>query len=143
VLTTLRFVGQAPVLAGLGCAVLGHSAGGQLALWAADHMGSLSPNLVVGLAAVTDLEALAAAGAGGSAQARTLLDDGAPGQVHALPERTLLIHGREDDVVPVSHSTRLAGPARVELIDGMGHFAVLDPLREHWPLVVGAIEKAL
>jgi 3-dehydroquinate dehydratase type II len=141
VLTALRSIHQHSELDALSLTVVGHSAGGHLALWGANHMAA-PPDLVVGLAAVTDLEALAIAGAGGSAQARTLLDDGAPGQVDALPGRTLLIHGREDDVVPISHSTRLEGPARVDLIDGMGHFAVLDPLREHWPLIVGAIEKA-
>jgi 3-dehydroquinate dehydratase type II len=140
VLGSLLFIPQVAELSGIPYAVVGHSAGGHLALWAANR--TIGPRLVVGLAAVTDLEALAAAGAGGSAQARTLLGDGAPGQVPALPERTLLVHGHDDDHVPVAHSTRLAGSAKVEVFEGMGHFELLDPVRGHWPLVVSTISTA-
>jgi hypothetical protein len=54
-----------------------------------------------------------------------------------------MIHGSEDDTVPPLHSTRLQDEAVIEIVDGLGHFEVLDPLRVHWPLVVGAIERAM
>jgi 3-dehydroquinate dehydratase type II len=143
VLSALRFASLHPGLADLACVVVGHSAGGLLGLWASGHHRDRRLRLMVGLGAVTDLAALAAAGAGGSSQARLLLDDGAPGQVGAIPGRTLMIHGSEDDTVPPLHSTRLQDEAVIEIVDGLGHFEVLDPLRAHWPLVVGAIERAM
>ena len=75
------------------------------------------------------------------AEARSLLDAGAPASVPALPERTLLVHGEDDDLVPATHSTRLSTEATVEIVPGMGHFPMLDPGREHWPLVVAELGK--
>jgi pimeloyl-ACP methyl ester carboxylesterase len=59
-----------------------------------------------------------------------------------VPEKTLLIHGVDDEIVPTSHSTRLSTGARVEVIPNMGHFPILDPQREHWPLVVAELGKS-
>ena len=53
------------------------------------------------------------------------------------------MHGEEDEIVPVSHSTRLSTGSRIEVVPGMGHFPMLDPKREHWPLVVAELGKAL
>jgi pimeloyl-ACP methyl ester carboxylesterase len=58
-----------------------------------------------------------------------------------VPGKTLLVHGEDDEVVPTSHSSRLSPEARVELIPNMGHFPILDPEREHWPLVVAELGK--
>lgn len=120
--------------------VIGHSAGGHLALWA----GSKRPDaidLIVGLSAITDLVALSKTGASGSEEARGLLDAGAPSEVDAVADKTFLVHGEDDEIVPTSQSTRLSTAARVELIAGMGHFPILDPEREHWPLVVAELGK--
>jgi pimeloyl-ACP methyl ester carboxylesterase len=48
----------------------------------------------------------------------------------------------DDEIVPTSHSTRLSTGARVEVIPNMGHFPILDPQREHWPLVVAELGKS-
>jgi 3-dehydroquinate dehydratase-2 len=142
VLTALEFVGQVPDLSTTVTAVVGHSAGGHLGLWATNRKRSRPVDLTVGLAVVTDLALLADSGGTGSAEARTLLDSGAPEQVAAIPNKTLLIHGEDDDLVPVSHSTRLGDGADVELVAGLGHFDLLDPGRPHWGRVVAALESA-
>jgi 3-dehydroquinate dehydratase-2 len=120
--------------------IIGHSAGGHLALWAA-----LRPRepvaLTVGLAPVTDLQALSSSGGAGSGPASRLLADGAPPAIDGVPEPTLLIHGDADDVVPPEHSTRVAG-AQLNMIPGFGHFELLDPKREHWAIVIDALEAA-
>jgi 3-dehydroquinate dehydratase-2 len=139
VLTVLDFVDQVPELSMMSRAMIGHSAGGYLALWASNRQRARSVGLTVGLAAVTDLESLARSDRAGSAQARELLDSGAPEQVDAGPAKTLLVHGEDDDLVPRSHSIRLGAAAEVEVVPGLGHFEMLDPLGEHWPPVVNAL----
>jgi len=143
VLTAANFVGQVPALSDTTCAMIGHSAGGHLALWAAERSGGRPLALTVGLAAVTDLVSLAGSDGVGSQPASRLIEAGAPKQVGAVPGKTLLVHGADDDVVPVSHSTRLGSDARVELVKELGHFEMLDPRRAHWPLVVEALNATL
>jgi hypothetical protein len=98
---------------------------------------------MVGLAAVTDLELLADTDGAGSAPAHELLDRGAPAQVDAAASRTVLVHGQDDDLVAVTHSTRLDGTGDVELVAGLGHSEMLDPTREHWPPVIEALHSML
>jgi acetyl esterase/lipase len=126
---------------GLPLTVIGHSAGGHLALWAGARRAA-GIDLIVGLAPITDLSTMAESDAVGAPDARGLLEAGAPPSVGAVPEKTLLIHGVDDEIVPTSHSTRLSTGARVEVIPNMGHFPILDPQREHWPLVVAELGKS-
>lgn len=142
VLMALDFTRHLGAVAHLPEAIIGHSAGGHLGLWAAgrrrDQVG-----LVVGLAAVTDLAAMASSGGVGAMDARELLDSGAPARIGAVPGKTLLIHGEVDDIVPVAQSTRLEDTARVEVIAGLGHFALLDPTQEPWPISVDTLRENL
>jgi acetyl esterase/lipase len=124
--------------------VFGHSAGGQLALWAtARKDGAVRIGAVCAQAAVCDMVA------GGNA-ARQLMG-GAPDEV---PERyaqadpmqlvplgvpILLVHGAADATVPVKRSRRFAEAARaagddVQLIEPNpgGHRAHVDPRSEAW-----------
>jgi 3-dehydroquinate dehydratase-2 len=127
---------------GLPLILAGHSAGGHLALWAGGRRGE-AVDLIVGLAPITDLQEMAKAGAVGAPDARRLLAAGAPSTVGGVPEKTLLLHGEIDEIVPTSHSTRLSTDARVEVIPKMGHFPILDPDRDHWQLVVAELGKTL
>jgi 3-dehydroquinate dehydratase-2 len=140
VLTAFDHVSRDETLRSLPIFLLGHSAGGHLGLWAGGRRAE-EVGLVVGLAPVTDLSAMAASDAVGAGEARGLLDSGAPPRSGPVAGKTLLVHGEDDEIVPVSHSTRLAGEARVEVIPGMGHFPLLDPKREHWQLVVEELGK--
>ena len=141
---------------------VGHSAGGQLALWLAARRGPpagaqgagavVVPNAVVALAAVSDLAASSRLGLDGDAAAE--LVGGRPDRV---PERyavasplarlplgvpVLLVHGDADDRVPVAMSREYAGAARaagddvrLEVIPGAGHAELIDPRSGAWGVV--------
>jgi len=153
-------------LAGLGdprldlgrAVVVGHSAGGQLALWAAARPGlpagapgagpRVALGAILGLAPVTDLSAAGAV-------ARTLLG-GSPREV---PERfaqadplrrlpppvpTLVVHAADDATVPVGDSRRYVAAARarggdVTLVEPRagGHRAVIGPGTPAWAAAAG------
>jgi acetyl esterase/lipase len=145
------------LLTGLGVAVssttvTGHSAGGHLALWLANEPVRL--DRVVGLAPVGDLRAAAAAHLGDDATQAFL--GGEPGDV---PERydaadpvtrlvnrpdceVIVVHGKQDDVVPVTNSRGLKAAhsfVRLHELDGVEHYGVIDPLSPAWPVVRAAI----
>jgi acetyl esterase/lipase len=140
----------------------GHSAGGQLALWAGGRHrlpagavgagGSVRPTAVVSLAGVCDLAGAARANTGEGA-----VPDLLGGMPDDVPERyavasptalvplgvpTLLVHGDADDRVPVEQSRRYAARARaagddVELVElpGVGHREVIEPAGAAWRAV--------
>lgn len=140
VATAARFVPQLPgIETGSPVVLLGHSAGGYLALWASGHSGP-QPLASIGLAPVTDLEMLAGSGAAGSREASALLAGGAPPRP-APAGPSVLVHGTADDLVPIAHSRSMEGAATVHEMQGMRHFAVLDPARDHWPLLVSALDS--
>jgi 3-dehydroquinate dehydratase type II len=137
----LDHVRQMPETQGVIPSIIGHSAGGHLALWAATRAPAATVELTVGLAPITDLSALAGAHGPGSGEAQRLLSSGAPPTLEA-PPHTLLVHGEDDDVVPVVHSSRLAETARVELFPALDHFDLLDPTKKHWSTVFAALGNA-
>lgn len=128
------------------CVVVGHSAGGQLALLAAG-MGAVSA--VVSLGGVCDLAAAARAGLGdgaaiefarGTPEERPEAYDSAD-PVRRLPVGipVLLVHGDADDRVPIEHSRRyarlaqaLGDPCELVELGGVGHFELIDPRTEAW-----------
>lgn len=116
-------------------AVLGHSAGGHLALYAAAEGGV---DAVVGLAAPSDLEARPGpevhALMGGAPDAvPDRYAAGSPIRRVPLGAPTLLVHGTRDDVVPPRRSTDFATAARaagddVTLVEpDADHRQVVDP----------------
>ncbi len=136
-------------------AVVGHSAGGHLALWCASRhllraadVGSgplVGPALVVSQAGVVDLSEAAHHNLGDGAAQEFL--GGTPEQVPDTyrvaqpilePERTYLVHGSQDDKVPLSQSVQAAKSSGSELaiIDGADQFDVIDPNHEAWAVVM-------
>jgi pimeloyl-ACP methyl ester carboxylesterase len=127
--------------------LIGHSAGGQLALWAArEHPVARA----VSLAGVCDLEAGADAGLGNGAVLEFLGADpdadlyAAASPVARLPlgVPSLLVHGDADDVVPIEQSRtfRAAALAAGDACDlqelpGGDHFEVIDPSGRAWPIL--------
>lgn len=128
--------------------VAGHSAGGQLALWAA--AACPAPGLVrtVGLAAVADLMLAEALGLGsgavraflgGPAASRPDLDPARGPQVRS---HVVLVQGTQDRVVPATLArSYAAGHPGTDLVEvtGAGHFAFIDPRSAVWPAVVRAL----
>ncbi|WP_221584771.1 S9 family peptidase [Microbacterium sp. G2-8] len=127
--------------------VAGHSAGGHLAILAAERVRFAR---VVSLAGVLDLAACAADGlsndaAGeflGSADAETVR--AADPMQQAVPSVDIaLVHGDLDGDVPVEYSTRYAtrrDDITLALLPGAGHFAVIDPEDPSFAAVVDAVE---
>ncbi len=135
-------------------ALVGHSAGGHLALWAAGRMcareaqpSRVRPRAAVGLAPVADLARAHDLRVGGEVVAELL--GGSPREcperyraaspIEMLPLRVrqLLLHGTADDVVPIDLSRRYLRAAEAagdaaELIElpGVGHMEYLDPASE-------------
>ena len=150
-------------------AVVGHSAGGHLALWAAGRAAlpaaapgahpRVVPRGVVGLAPVADL--LGCHRAALSAGAARLLVGGDPGEVperweradpmrgvgHGLP--VLLLHGLDDTDVPVAFSRRYRDAAAaagdpVELVTpAIDHMSLIDPEGPSWEIARRWLVRAL
>jgi acetyl esterase/lipase len=131
--------------------LLGHSAGGHLAMWLALRSGRpIAPRVrrVVALAPVADL----------CAGHRRDLDDGAVaalmgGSPEDLPAAyaaadpagmlpgdvpLTVLHGDRDRQVPVQMSRALRGVDYTEL-PGVEHFALIDPVSPTWPAVLAAL----
>jgi predicted alpha/beta hydrolase family esterase len=112
--------------------LIGHSAGAYLALWAHKRQPAL---VCVGLAAVTDL---------------TLVDDVAPANklvvaggppTLEIPQRSVLFHGLDDNEVSPDHTRRVEQDTETHLLEGVGHFNILDPERPHWETVVSTLDR--
>ncbi|GIU84180.1 MAG: hypothetical protein KatS3mg008_0955 [Acidimicrobiales bacterium] len=150
--------------------VVGHSAGGHLALWAAKRSDlppgapgaspKVVPKAVVALNPITDLAAAAEANLGGGAVQQLM---GGPPSAHperyalASPSRLLplpvpqrLFHATRDPVVPVEQSRRFVAAAQtagsdavlVELDDST-HFDVIAPDRPSWKKVESLLKQIL
>lgn len=148
--------------------VVGHSAGGQLALWAGSraslpstcrwHADDIQVTGAVVLAPIADLRRAAELGIGNDAVTNFL--GGAPTEIpddYALTDPSLLspsvpvrlLHGPDDELVPVELSERYAahlsdtGVADWEFtkVDGAGHRSWGDPSSAAWPAVTGAVDS--
>jgi len=127
--------------------LVGHSAGGQLALWA----GKQAQLPVVALAPVSDVRESAARTGPDGPPARFMAPehfaDGSPLELLPLGVPQLVIHGTEDESVPYEMSQRYveaaAGEAELVTLEGCGHFEPIDPLSSEWPQVRSAIERFL
>ena len=138
-------------------ALVGHSAGAQLALWVAarGRRGEVHPALVVGLACIADLEEARDRRIGGGSVARLLeveddLVEASPRARVPIGVPQLLAHALDDNVVPPSQTTAYAEAARaagddvaVLMFENGGHFAVLDPAGSGWSTVAGDLVSRL
>jgi len=133
--------------------VLGHSAGGHLALWLAGEMGDLAG--VVSLAGVASLRLASEMGLGGQAvreflgatprEAPDVYRSADPeGRPSAVPR--VLIHGTADDRVPIALSREYVrlrqgdpGPVKLVELPGGDHFDVVDPQSRFWDVVLGEV----
>ncbi len=128
---------------------VGHSAGGHLALWLA---GRRRVTAAVSLAGICDLQAGAKLGNGA---AQDFMGDATPDgwrdadPIQALPTGvpTVLVHGRNDDVVPVAQSrayhrgARTAGDDCTLLEADCGHFEPIDPRSPVWASILEELAR--
>jgi len=144
----------------------GHSAGGQLALWAAGRGGlpegspgadiAVAVRGAVSLSGVVDLEEADRIGLGADATARFLAGHweeekeryrcSSPMALLPLGVPQALIHAGNDRVVPSSMSedyqiraTELGDSARYRLVDGISHRELIDPTKEGWTTAVSEL----
>lgn len=132
---------------------LGHSAGGHLAVLAASRRDPVvAVTAAVSQAGVLDLAAASRDDLGGGAVARLL----APESVVRAADPTALvpvsvpvrcIHGRSDDVVPLSQSTDYVdratasgGDAELVVVDG-DHFTVIDTGSTAWTATLRLLDE--
>lgn len=139
--------------------LVGHSAGGHLALWAAVQSETAAQSgadagagiaAVVALAPVADLvmaEELDLDGGavrdflGGAASERQDLD---PKRLRASGVEVVVLHGTRDGRVPfeVSASYAQAHPeARIVRLEDADHFALIDPESKAWPVLLGEVRR--
>jgi acetyl esterase/lipase len=123
---------------------LGHSAGGQLALWSASREDPRVPvRRVVAQSAVCNLAATGEPGwellGGTPEQVPDRYAAADPMRLLPLGVPTLLVHGADDETVPVARSRRYAEAAaaagdEVELIEPTpgGHRVHIDPRSDAW-----------
>jgi 3-dehydroquinate dehydratase II len=135
VLTAIDFSPQLGGPGGGPLVVVGHSAGGYLGMWAATRSAA-DVTLGVWLAPVVDLEDAVTSQAELSYESGLLLDAGAPSPADPGVIPTIVVHGEDDDIVPVRHSKGLASARGLDLhlVEG-GHFDLLDPTKPHWEWV--------
>lgn len=139
--STLRYQGQSEA-----AILIGHSVGGQLAL-----LNSNFADAVVGLAPVTDASKVHAESLGDGAAMEYFGDspagipaiyhDASPIQAPPPSVPTLLVHGFNDDRVPLEHTREyldsLAGHVLPEQMihRSLDHFEIIDPQQHHWQAV--------
>jgi len=131
-----------------GYVLMGHSAGGQLALWAASTLNPVRLRGVVALAPVADLLMADQRRLGdGAVQAfigggvRNDLD---PAHLPASIAPVTLVHGVNDTVVPISvtESYFSAHPtAHFHRVDHCGHYELIDPQSDPWHVVTTELSR--
>lgn len=144
---------------------VGHSAGGQLALWLAAR-GDATPagrttspaplrlRGVVSLAGITDMRKFGPRCGGAAAKFLGGSPDEVPERykqtspVELLPARVpvRLVHGAADAVVPVelgreyeAAARRVGGDVELAVVEGAGHFELIAPGSSAWPAVRAAL----
>lgn len=149
--------------------LMGHSAGGQLALWAATRrqaeinglfVSSEAPlpvSGVVSLAGITDLAAYGGAPGGCNASVTPLLGGTAADQpqryravspIERVPIQTSvrIVHGELDPIVSPEQSRAFrtrdraaGGTAELDVVPGAGHFDLVAPRSDAWSAVLRAV----
>lgn len=118
--------------------ILGHSAGGHLALLAGsddDLVKRANINGVIGLAAITDIAEYAKGSNDCQAAVPEFMGglpvDNQQSYLAANPAnkklhpKTFLLHGSEDQIVPLEQATQSG--IKLQVIDGAGHFDMIHP----------------
>jgi acetyl esterase/lipase len=175
VVTAVNFVRKVAADHGLDAgrvSVLGHSAGGQLALWLAAYAEYSGPKFglpdlampirsVVALAPITDLPTFSQGGEYCNRAVAPYLG-GTPDSVPdryafaspstlAIPRMPIyLVHGERDPHVPplqsityVRAAVASGGQVSLESIEAAGHFDLIAPFSAAWPRVLAVIQTAV
>jgi acetyl esterase/lipase len=140
----LEFLDELP-LEPTSVVLVGHSAGGQLALWATKR----AQLPVVALAPVSDVRDSVQRTGPNGVPARfcggSRFEELSPLELLPLGVRQVLVHGTADESVPYAMSARYVeaagGEAELVTLEGTGHFELIDPQAREWPRVLQTIES--
>ena len=138
--------------------LIGHGSGGHLALQAAAGIREVPIAAVAALAPIGDLQAAHDAGVGnGAVEAfmRRTPDQSPERNAAASPIKNLpigvpllIVHGDEDELIPVAISRSFAGRAADDgdtviyhELEGVGHDALVNPASAAWEKVVDEIDR--
>ena len=152
-------------------AIIGHSAGGHLALWlVGSHRISKGSPLhneqkqeirrAISLGGVSDLRSAWKKKLGHGTVTRLMsgtpeehpdrYDAGSPIELLPTGARHALVHGTDDDTVPLSQSEafvekaeKLGDQSTLVKLDGISHYELIDPESEAWQPVVRAVLSLL
>lgn len=150
-----RFALHDPPAAGSGVVVIGHSAGGHLALLLGSELARrralprsvLARLTLVSLAGVLDIDAARGLGLSDDAAGRLLRSAGSAGDAAPIARLplglpSLIAHGTADETVPVSFSrdyhaaARAAGdPCELLIFDNANHIDMIDPATPAWSAI--------
>jgi acetyl esterase/lipase len=133
--------------------LVGHSAGGHLALWAAKR----AQLPVVALAPVSDLResaervgpqgAVATFMGGMPSEVPDHYAEASPFELLPLGVPQILVHGTKDADVPYAMSERYVEAAGAEAklvpLNGAGHFEPIDPQAREWPQTLEAVRSLI
>lgn len=145
----IAHVHPAPEFPDIPVILMGHSAGGHLALLA----GAEDPALkgVIGLAAITDIikyaqgdnscQTATPAFMGGSYDNRTEQYHAANPAEKTPHPNTVLLHGSVDDIVPVDQASMTG--ARTVMVEGAGHFDWVHPGTEAFNVLLQTLQDML
>src|SRR6266704_2608708 len=148
-------------------AIIGHSAGGHLALWlvssrrvskgSALHSEYGQPiTRAISLAGVSDLRLARKQKLGHSIVNQLMggtpeenpdrYNAGSPIELLPTGARQVLVHGTDDDTVPLSQSEayvkkaeKLGDHPTLVTLEGKGHYELIDPESEAWPTVADVV----
>jgi acetyl esterase/lipase len=163
----LKTIASDPRVDATRMAVLGHSAGGHLAMWLAGRhrVPKASPlyasekfslGSAVSLAGVCDLRMAWKQRLGNGVVQRLMggtpdeypdrYDAGSPIELLPVGSRQVLVHGTVDDIVPLSQSERfvqraaeLGEQSTLVKLEDVSHFELIDPETDAWPIVARAV----
>ena len=163
VAAALDLLAEVPEVDGLAVSLVGHSAGGHLAAWAASRTAATPggvprtvPTRTISLSGVLDLGTAAAENLGNGAVLGLLgaAPQDAPADYRRADPAALVpaageffaVHAEDDQIVPLSQSRRYVDLARsaggsAELVTVPGdHFAVIDPTSTAWPPIAALLD---
>lgn len=132
--------------------VMGHSAGGHLALLATSNDVPSSKNIdtVIGLAAITDMVSYTQTEGSCNSAASALMKtayknpsdyQNASVKSDRLHPNTWLMQGTADTIVPMSQTRDLN--VHRQIIDGAGHFDLIHPHSVAWKAIIHRLDKEL
>ncbi|XOV80455.1 MAG: alpha/beta hydrolase family protein [Aestuariibacter sp.] len=151
IVSAVRFLTENQKLIPKQTLLMGHSAGGHLALLAGSKLANEVAG-VIGLAAITDIEQYAQ----GDNSCQRVAEQFMQGTPEEIPEKyqqanpiyqtmhpnTWLVYGGADHIVPAKQAMSLSGVNRIKT-DNAGHFDFIHPHSIAWNDVMSALQRAL